>query len=52
MLPVCSVPVSMSHSSLYQHVVTSVPYPSPVRIPTASFPSQIPNIRYTNAYLV
>ena len=48
-LPVCSVPVSMSHSSLYQPVVTSSPCVSPVRIATASFPSPIPNICYANA---
>ena len=48
-LPVCSAPVSVFHSSLYQPVVTSVPYMSPVRIPTAIFPSYIPNICYTNA---
>ena len=40
-LPVCSAPVSVFHSSLYQPVVTSVPYMSPVRIPTAIFPSSL-----------
>ena len=48
-LPVCSVTVSMSHSSLYQTGVTSLPYVSPVRILTATFPSHIPNICYNNA---
>ena len=48
-LPACSVPVSMSHSSLHQPVVTPAPYVSPVRITTATFPSHIPNICYTNA---
>ena len=48
-LPICSVPISVSHSSLYQPIVTSVPYVSPVRIPTAIFPSHIPNICNTNA---
>ena len=43
------VPVSMSHSSLYQPVVTSAPCVSPVRITTATFPSHIPNICYTDA---
>ena len=47
-LPVCSIPVSMSHSSFYQPVVTSAPCVSPVRITTAAFPSHIPNICYTN----
>ena len=45
----CSVPVSMSHRSLYQPVVTSAPCFSPVRMGTATFPSHIPNICYTNA---
>ena len=45
-LPVCSVPVSMSHSSLYQPVVTCC---NPVRITTATFPSHIPIISYTDA---
>ena len=44
-LPVCSVSTLMSNVSLYQHVVTSAPYISPVRITT----SHIPNICYTNA---
>ena len=35
-LPACSVPVSMSHSSLHQPVVTSTPCVSPVRITTAT----------------
>ena len=48
-LPACSVPISMSHSSLYQLVVTSAPCFSPDRITTATFPSHIPNICYTNA---
>ena len=48
-LPVCSVPVSMSHSSLYQPAVASAPCVSPVRITTATFPSHIPNICYTDA---
>ena len=48
-LEVCSVTVSMLHSSLYQPVVTYVPYVIPFRIPTATFPSHIPNIWYTNA---
>ena len=48
-LPVCSVPVSMSHSSLYQPVVASAPCASPVRITTATFPSHIPNICCTDA---
>ena len=48
-LPVCSVPISMSHSSLYQPVVASAPCVSPVRITTATFPSHIPNICYTDA---
>ena len=48
-LPACSVPISMSHSSLYQLLVTSAPCFSPVRITTATFPSHIPNICYTNA---
>ena len=48
-LPACSVPVSKSHSSLYQILVTSAPRVSPVRITTATFPSDIPNISYTNA---
>ena len=48
-LPACSVPVSMSHSSLHQPVVTSAPCVSPVRITAATFPSHIPNICYTNA---
>ena len=43
-LEVCTVPVSMLHSSLYQPVVTYVPYVIPFRIPTATFPSHIPNI--------
>ena len=45
----CSVPVSISHRSLYQPVVTSAPCFSPVRMGTATFPSHIPNICYTNA---
>ena len=48
-LPACSVPVSMSHSSLCQPVVTSTPCVSPVRVTTATFRSHIPNICYTNA---
>ena len=48
-LPACSVPVSMSHSSLYQPVVTSAPCISPVRITTETFPSHIQNICYSNA---
>ena len=47
-LPVCSVPVSMSHSSLYQPVFTSALCVSPVRITTATFPSHILNICYAN----
>ena len=43
-LEVCSVPVSMIHSSLYQPVVTYVPYVIPFRIPAATFRSHIPNI--------
>ena len=39
----------MSRSSLYQAVVTSAPCVGPFRITTATFPSQIPNICYTNA---
>ena len=50
-LPVCSVPVSMSHSSFYQPVVTSAPCISPVRITAATFPSHIPNICYTNTLI-
>ena len=42
-LPTCSVPVAMSHSSLYQSVDTSVPYVSPVRTPTVFFPFHISN---------
>ena len=41
----------MSHSSLHQPVVTSVPCVSRVRITTATFPSHIPNICYANAPL-
>ena len=48
-LPICSVPISVSQSSLYQPIATSVPYVSPARIPTAIFPSHIPNICNTNA---
>ena len=48
-LPIRSVPASVSFSSLYQPGVSSVPYVSPVRIPTATFLSHIPNICYTNA---
>ena len=48
-LHACSVPISVSHSSLYQPVVTSAPCVSPVRITTATFLSHIPNICYTNA---
>ena len=48
-LPACSVPVSISHSSLHQPFVTWVLYVSSVRIATATFPSRIPNICYTNA---
>ena len=48
-LPACSVPISMSHSSLQQPVVTSAHYVSPVRITTATFPSHLPNVYYTNA---
>ena len=48
-LPVCSVAVSMPHSSLYQTVVIYVPYVSPLRIPAATFPYHIANICYTNA---
>ena len=50
-LPVCSVPGSMSHSSLYQPAVASAPCVSPVRITTATFPSHIPNMLrfYTDA---
>ena len=36
-LPVCFVPVSMPHSSLYQPAVASAPCVSPVRITTATF---------------
>ena len=43
--------VSVSHSSLYQPVFTSVPYVSPIRIPTATFHSHIPNICNTNAMI-
>ena len=39
----------MLHSSLYQPVVTYVPYVIPFKISTATFPSQLPNIWYTNA---
>ena len=39
----------MSHSSFYQSVVTSAPCVSPVGITTATFPSHIPKICYTNA---
>ena len=48
-LPVCSVLVSISHSSLFSSVVTPAPYVSPVRIPTATFPSHIAKTSYTNA---
>ena len=48
-LPVCSVPISMSHSSLCQLVVASAPCVSPVRITTATFPSHVPNICYADA---
>ena len=51
LLPACSVPVSLSHSLLHQLVVTSSPYVSPVRITTATFPSHIPNICYTNVLI-
>ena len=37
-LPVHSVLVLLSHISLYQHVLTSVPYVSHVRIAIATFP--------------
>ena len=47
--PTCSVPVSVSHSSLYQRAVSSAPCVSRVRIKTAAFPSHIPNICNTNA---
>ena len=43
-LPACSVPFSVSHISLYQPVVISVPYVNPVRIATEIFPSQEVNI--------
>ena len=36
-LPVCFVPVSIPHSSLYQPAVTYVPYVSPLGIPAATF---------------
>ena len=48
-LPACSVPISMSHSSLYQPVLISAPCVSPVRITTVTFLFHIPNICYTNA---
>ena len=48
-LPACSVPVSMSHSSLHQPVVTSAPCASPAKTATATFPTRIPNICYANA---
>ena len=48
-LPACSVPVSVSHSSLHQLLVTSAPCVSLVAITTATFPSRIPNICYANA---
>ena len=48
-LPACSVSISMSHSSLYQPIVTSAPCVSPVRITTVTFLFHIPNISYTNA---
>ena len=48
-LRVCSVHVSMPHSSLYQPVITFVIYVSPVRIPTETFPSLIPISGFTNA---
>ena len=38
----------MSHSLLYEPIVTSVPYLSPVRTPIATFPSHIPDTCYTN----
>ena len=41
----------MFHSSLHQPVVTSAPCVSPARIATATFPSHIPNICYSNAPL-
>ena len=47
-LPAFSVPVSMTHISLHQPVVTSAPY---VRITTGTFPSHVPNICYTNALI-
>ena len=48
-LPVCSVPVSMSHSWFYQPVITSAPCVNPVRITTATFSSHMPSICCTNA---
>ena len=50
-LPACSVPVSVSHSSLNQPVVISALCVSVVRITTSTFPSHIPNICYANAPL-
>ena len=50
-LPACSVPVSMSHSSLHQSVVTSAPCVSPARITLTTFPSHISNICYAIAQL-
>ena len=47
-LPACSVPISMSYSSLHQ-LVTSAPCVSPASVTTATFPSHIPNICYVNA---
>ena len=38
-------------SSLYQPAVTPVPCVSPLRIPTATFPSHMPNICYSNALI-
>ena len=35
---ICTVLVSMSNSSIYQPIVTSVPYASPIRIQLQPFP--------------
>ena len=48
-LPVLSVPFSMSHISLYQPVINCVLCVNPVRIRSATFPFQKTNICYTDA---
>ena len=47
-LLVCSLLISVTHSSLYRPAVTSVPCFNPVRIPASTLPSYMQKVCYTD----